>query len=256
MQPHHTSLAHYISEGYRLATGKDLPNKLAEFDTGILLLDDIIDDSKERNGKQCEYLTQGLGETIISGIEKIANSSIYLDALMQNTHIGFKHSTLLAMQELILSVCKGEKIDQNVKTVDDYFEMTTAFTGQHIATGVKIGHYIANINPKKELLEACESAGRIRQIVDDYEDYYYAHHEPFGDFVNHKNRLPELLFQKDRLHALMLISSGQYEDAREYILDDDIRKKLFTYCLAEEKRINQLDNRALQFIIDYDTLIH
>ena len=43
----------------------------------------------------------------------------------------------------------------------------------------------------KELYQACQSAGRIRQIVDDFEDYYSEHHEPFGDFLQGKNRLPE-----------------------------------------------------------------
>jgi geranylgeranyl pyrophosphate synthase len=255
IQPCNKSLSNYVSEGYCFATGKPLDNNLDSFDDGVLILDDIIDNSKERNGKSCSYISQGLEQTIISGIEQITCASLELHNLMKDTIPEFKYKALFALQKLTASIYSGEQMDKKVKTIPDYFNMITAFTGEHIAKGIEIGYYIANIDPNKELLEACKCAGRIRQIVDDYEDYGFEHHEPFGDFKKHKNRLPELLFTGNRIYALALIRLGQTKNARKYILSNEVKEKLFYYCLNEEKKIEQLDDRALKFVVPYNKLL-
>ncbi|MGV8168473.1 MAG: polyprenyl synthetase family protein [Candidatus Nanoarchaeia archaeon] len=255
MQPKNKSLANYISEGYFFATGNYLPNGLDIFDRGILRLDDILDESDERNGKPCKYITNGINKTIIDSLTNIAQTSIKLDKLMNETKPEFRYKALLSLQKLTISIYRGEIIDKNVKTLKDYFRMITLFTGQHIAKGVEIGNYIANRTPEKKLLSACRSAGRIRQIIDDYEDYYCMHHEPFGDFLNHKNRLPELLFAGDRYYAEELIKLGKHNLAREYLLSEEVRNTLFNYCANEEIKIRKNDKRALKFIVDYNKII-
>jgi len=52
MQPIKRSLEHYVSRGHYFSTGKDLPNELRCYDEGILIIDDIIDNSELRNNNK------------------------------------------------------------------------------------------------------------------------------------------------------------------------------------------------------------
>ena len=195
------SLEHYISKGYEYAIGIPLKNNMSEFDKGVIIIDDIFDNSEYRNGHKTLYRTKGLNLAILTGIAAILNAQETLYKLCKNTNFA---NTIKAQQTLLSftqDIILGELMDRNIKNIEEYFTMITLFTGNHIAKGIEIGHYIANKNPSTNLLKACQCAGRIRQIVDDFEDYYQEHHEPFTDFLQGKNRLPELLFTGNKCYA-------------------------------------------------------
>ncbi|RJQ17055.1 hypothetical protein C4573_03285 [Candidatus Woesearchaeota archaeon] len=255
MQPTIKSLEHYISKGYEYAMGIPLTNNMKEFDKGIIIIDDILDNSNYRNGNKTLHQAKGLNSAILTGIAAILNAQETLYKLCQNTD--FMH-TIKAQQTLLSftqDIIQGELMDQNIKSVEEYFTMITLFTGNHIAKGIEMGHYIANKTPPTDLLKACQCAGRIRQIVDDFEDYYEEHHEPFGDFLQRKNRLPELLFKGNKTYAKELINNEKYEEARNYILKFEVRHNLYDYCLNEHKKVKELDSRAEEFIVNYEKII-
>lgn len=183
MQPKDKSLSHYISRGYHFASGKQLNLDMSSFDTGIIIIDDILDKSKSRNGNPTLHEEKGLESALLEGLKQIANVQKQFGQRISNEGWKFSYFGLTTLNSLFQDVIQGEIIDKNVKTIDEYFSMITLFTGNHIAKGVKIGYCIAEEFQPEELYKACQSAGRIRQIVDDYEDYYDEHHEPFGDFL-------------------------------------------------------------------------
>lgn len=78
--------------------------------------------------------------------------------------------------------------------------------------------------------------GIIRQICDDFDDYFNFHHEPFGDFISSNNRLPELLFKKNngnRLQVLELLQKNDLKKARDLVLNDKVRYELYQFCKKE-----------------------
>jgi len=123
----------------------------------------------------------------------------------------------------------------------NYFKMITLFTGGHIKYSIEIGQLLANKEPDHSISVAAVSLGIIRQIIDDFNDYFKRHHEPFGDFLSESNRLPEILFKKfggSRKKALNLLEKGSVDDFLLMVLNKKVREEIVKYCDRESKLIN------------------
>ena len=256
MQPYDKSLSYYISRGYYFASGNELKLDLSSFDTGVVIIDDILDKSSIRNGKPALHEEKGLEFALLEGLKQISNFQSQFEQRTTDEGWKFSYLGLNTLNSLFQDVIRGEILDKHINSIEDYFLMITLFTGNHIAKGVEVGHYMAKKFQSKNLFEACRSAGRIRQIVDDFEDYQQGtHHEPFGDFMQGKNRLPELLFKGDKEKAKDLIKNKQYKDARKYILNKDVREKMYCYCRKEFDNLLNCDYRAKEFVVNFEKIL-
>ncbi len=142
-------------------------------------------------------------------------------------------------------IYEGQKIDKELEEatditpdmIDRYFLMTRKFTGGHIRYGLEIGQLLAGKVPDKDVSTIAEAMGINRQIVDDFEDYFKAHHYPQGDIKRGAKRLPEILFTLqggDRETVLKLISEKDFAGVIEAVLNPGVRKELYRYCEENE----------------------
>ena len=215
LQPSNKSFENYIKLGYEFNSIKKITaeqNKLlkqiSKIDDSILILDDIIDKSELRNGKPCLYKQEGLQEAIVQSeiLKSEAISSLIKLMKISKTNQKNQLEILDKINKFFKSIYLGEQIDFKLgklnkfenNQIDQYFKMVSLFTGNHIKFGLEIGQLLSNNNIDLKLSEIAISLGIIRQICDDFNDYFDEHHEPFGDFMTKKNRLPGLLFKKNK----------------------------------------------------------
>ena len=215
LQPTRKSFENYIRLGFEYASRKSFDKnsllalkKISLIDDAVLIVDDIIDNSKTRNGKPCMYLQEGIQSAIIQAeLNKVqAIENLIKVMKISKTKDSFQKIVLEKIFEFFKNIYLGEKLDLELdkskkshKTIlKKYDLMIKLFTGGHIKFGLEIGQLIANKNPEENLSKISEHAGIIRQIVDDYNDYFEEHHEPFGDFINELNRFPEIIFKKQK----------------------------------------------------------
>ena len=270
LQPSNKSFENYIKLGYEFNSIKKITaeqNKLlkqiSKIDDSILILDDIIDKSELRNGKPCLYKQEGLQEAIVQSeiLKSEAISSLIKLMKISKTNQKNQLEILDKINKFFKSIYLGEQIDLKLgklnkfenNQIDQYFKMVSLFTGNHIKFGLEIGQLLSNNNIDLKLSEIAISLGIIRQICDDFNDYFDEHHEPFGDFMTKKNRLPGLLFKKnkeDRSNVLKYLKKNNYKEARKIILNSNIRQKLYNFCNEELEKINKIKTN-----FDYSSLI-
>lgn len=260
LQPVKKSFGNYVKIGYEFAAHTTIPpkyanlfNKVSVIDDSVLIIDDILDQSSCRNGKSCLYKKSGLESALITAKLQEFKSFNALVALMNvlKTSPSYRLRLEETFNEFLYQVYVGQKIDlelcaiknYDAKLIPKYFEMIRTFTGGHVKYALRIGQLLANTNPNENVDRMAESLGVIRQICDDFDDYFEKHHEPFGDFQRGCNRLPEILFKKQkgsRRTVLNLISNKEYEKARKIVLNNNTRKILYSYCETENKKIARL----------------
>lgn len=259
LQPIKKSFESYIKLGYeynnKYMSRKQLSilKEISSIDDAVLIMDDIFDKSKYRNGKICLYRKIGIQGAILNAEILKAKAIEALIELMKVSKISNENKIkiLEKINEFFKNIYLGERIDLrlgNTKKyspvlLKKYFEMIKLFTGGHIKFGLEIGQLLQNKKIDKKLSKISEHLGVIRQIVDDFNDYFKSHHEIFGDFIGESNRLPELLFKKfkgNRKKALRFVENKEYERAREVILTKEVRKKLFNYCKSELNECNRI----------------
>lgn len=257
LQPKYRSFEYYINIGFKFAAKKNLSiaekkllKKISFIDDSILIMDDIIDKSKLRNGKPCLYLQIGEENAILKSklLEVEARKSLLDLASSLNTKEEFKVKIIKKFDDFIRDIYLGEKIGQilskqkkyNDSLLKNYFKMIALFTGGHIKYSMEIGQLLANKEPVLKVSASSVSSGIIRQIVDDFNDYFKKHHEPFGDFLSESNRLPEILFKKfkgNKEKAIDLINNGNISDFISVVLNEKVRKEIIRYCNKEAKLI-------------------
>jgi len=278
LQPTRKSFENYIRLGFEYASRKSFDKnsllalkKISLIDDAVLIVDDIIDNSKTRNGKPCMYLQEGIQSAIIQAeLNKVqAIENLIKVMKISKTKDSFQKIVLEKIFEFFKNIYLGEKLDLELdkskkshKTIlKKYDLMIKLFTGGHIKFGLEIGQLIANKNPEENLSKISEHAGIIRQIVDDYNDYFEEHHEPFGDFINELNRFPEIIFKKqkgNRSQAIKLIEKKEYKKARDIILNEKARKEIFKKCQIEFNKIQKIKTEFQKEILieDFNKIIN
>lgn len=282
-QPKFKSFENYIKLGFEFNNKemtleqKNILNKISKLDTSVLILDDILDKSEQRNNKPCLYKKIGKNKAIVQAkiFEKEAIN--YLIKLMEisNTNLQNKFKILVKINKFLENIYLGQKIDlelENYKNFNEdlikrYFEMISLFTANHIKFGFEIGRLLANKKIDKNLSHILENIGRIRQILDDYNDYFQSHHEIFGDLKNSNNRLPELLFKKFNKRANQtktkekiskLLKNKEYFKLRKLILNTKVKKELYKYCQKEFKNCQKIKTQFnyLPLIEDFNKILN
>jgi geranylgeranyl pyrophosphate synthase len=252
------SIENYIKLGYEYNSNNlnyeqlFLLKNISKIDESILILDDILDNSKIRNKNPCLYLEIGVEKAIsISKEYKLLgiNSLKKLIEISKTSETN-KLEILEKLDLFFESIELGEKINLDLQNnnfylnqIDLYFKMITLFTGNHIKFGLEIGQLLNNNKIDLNLSEISISVGIIRQIYDDFLDYFDEHHKPFGDFISSNKRLPELLFLSlggNRDIIQNYLKSNDFKSSREIILNNEIRKKLFEYCKFELNKCSKL----------------
>lgn len=259
LQSKFKSFDYYIYIGFRFATKKNLNieekkllKKVSFIDDSILIIDDIIDKSKLRNGKPCLYLQIGEKKAILESklLEIEARKNLLNLASILRTKEEFKIQIIKKFDDFLRDIYLGEKIGQILSKqkkysdslLKNYFKMIALFTGGHIKYSIEIGQLLANKEPEPRISTASVSSGVIRQIIDDFNDYFKKHHEPFGDFLSESNRLPEILFKKfsgSRKRALSLIERGNITDFLSIVLNKKVREEIVKYCDKEAGLIKE-----------------
>jgi geranylgeranyl pyrophosphate synthase len=259
LQPLKKSFPYYIQLGMEYVS-KDLSEKQKKLlssikiDDSILIIDDILDNSKIRNNNSCLYVKKGIFNAIIysellkiKSIKKLINFAEMSGTSLKNIILIYE-KLFCFLQDIYL----GEKINLSSENtnlsynvlIKNYLKMSKLFTGGHIKYGVEIGQLIMNKIPNKKISMICESAGIIRQIKDDYDDYFLKHHEPFGDFLSGNKRLPEILFYKfggNRKHVLELIKKNKLNKARDNIFNENVKNELFLFYNLELNKIKKIN---------------
>jgi geranylgeranyl pyrophosphate synthase len=141
----------------------------------------------------------------------------------------------------------------NDDSVEKYFKMVRLFTWWHIDYFLRIWQLIANKKVDSMLIDISTSLGIIRQICDDFDDYFPWHHEPFWDFMTQSNRLPEIAFTilwGDREEVETMILWKRFDSARSLILSSKVKEQLYEYCKLEHQKIKQINTT-----FDYESLL-
>jgi len=260
LQPTRKSFGNYIKIGYEFASHKKVNKDLKRLfdmitviDDSVLIMDDILDKSELRNGTPCFYKIHGTQKAIITAKfqECEAINALMQLAVVLKTKEQYVHKILKTFNEFLMQVYTGQKIDYELSKINNYapeilkkyFEMIRIFTGGHIKYSIRIGHLLANEDVNPEIDKIADSIGIIRQICDDYNDYFEQHHEPCGDFKIGCNRLPEILFKKqngNRKKVVSLISKREFSKVREIVLTSETRKIMHECCKKEYKKVEKL----------------
>ncbi|HRH32997.1 MAG TPA: polyprenyl synthetase family protein [bacterium] len=250
-QPKNKSFEYYIQLGYEFASGKKLSEnemalleKISDIDTSIIKIDDILDKEQYRNNEKCIHLVDGIDKTIINArLDEIKGVHSLTNLIeLRKCFPLFSYEILKVFNnEYMRGIYEGQKIDKELEEtdgiepemIDKYFLMAKKFTGGHIRYGLEIGQLLAGKMPNEDVSKIAEALGINRQIIDDFEDYFKAHHYPFGDIKRGAKRIPEILFtleKGDRDIVLSQIKKKDFEGVIETVLNKKIRNSLYHYC--------------------------
>lgn len=260
LQPRKKSAWSYILQGYQYWSGTQLHEEhinllqaISAIDDSILIVDDIIDQSEIRNNQPCLFRQIGIPWAIIQSELLKAQSINSLMKLMSDLKTTWDKQLLVLklVYEYFWNIYQWEKIGlelASITQVDDdsvkkYFKMVTLFTWWHVDYFFRIWQLIANKEVDNGLINISISLGIIRQICDDFDDYFPWHHEPFWDFMTQSNRLPEIIFAMawgSREEVENLILCKKFDLARSLVLNSKVKEQLHEYCKLEHQEIKQV----------------
>lgn len=260
LQPKKKSFSYYIQQWYEYALWEVCSNqsfyeilqKLNVIDDSILIIDDILDKSEKRNWNPSLYKEVWIEKAIITSQLLYSQSTSYLLELCKvcKTSPTNQLNIIKKFNQLLYQIYQGQDIDQQLPSlqttqekIKTYFQMITLFTGGHIKFWLEIWQLLANKEINKNISNVAEHLWIIRQIYDDFSDYFPSHHEIFWDFINGNSRIPEILFEEywwDRNEALWYIHQWNTKKVQEIILNPIVRKKLFNYCQLETEKISDI----------------
>lgn|GEM_PF-1467690 len=277
-QSKNKSFEQYIQIGYKFASGKELSKEeltilenISNIDTSIIKVDDILDNEKYRNGQKCIHLIDGIEKTIINArLDEINGVHALTDLIEFKKCFPFFSYEILKVfnNEYMRGIYEGQKIDKDLEetetitteTLDKYFLMTKKFTGGHIRYGLEIGQLLAGKVPDKDVSLIAELLGINRQIVDDFEDYFKAHHHPFGDIKRGAKRIPEIFFTLqggNRMAVLEKIEKKDFAGVIDLVLTKKVRNSLYLHA---KENIDSCKNVKTNFdyskiFVDIDQLL-
>jgi len=180
-------------------------------DSSLLVVDDIVDESKRRKGNDSIHVKYGLKNTLIlSHVLKSTSLLALINSAKTNQLNKNEITHLLNLTETTYqNMYFGEYQDlyyenesfDNI-SLDDYLDMIKRTTGLHLGLSFSTGGLIARStkNYQNLLWEIGVRLGIILQIRDDFIDYLdlesVTQKPAYGDFLRRKKRLPLLLAYK------------------------------------------------------------
>ena len=227
------------------------------FHNFTLLHDDIMDSSKKRRGFETVHEKWNVNQAILSGDSMLIMATEFLD--FYDSRI--QKDLLKLFNSTALEVCEGQQLDIEFEKkadidFDDYIEMITKKTSVLIASSIKMGGIINQLDSGELdiLYDIGLNLGIAFQIQDDYLDL-------FGDekIIGKKVGQDVVNNKKTALHHLFLniASEAQLSKYHDYtnINNDDEKiekiKSLFIESDVEKsliKMIQQYSNNATSSI--------
>ena len=227
------------------------------FHNFTLLHDDIMDSSKKRRGFETVHEKWNVNQAILSGDSMLIMATEFLD--FYDSRI--QKDLLKLFNSTALEVCEGQQLDIEFEKkadidFDDYIEMITKKTSVLIASSIKMGGIINQLDSGELdiLYDIGLNLGIAFQIQDDYLDV-------FGDekIIGKKVGQDVVNNKKTALHHLFLniASEAQLSKYHDYtnINNDDEKiekiKSLFIESDVEKslkKMIQEYSNNALSAI--------
>ena len=215
------------------------------FHNFTLLHDDIMDSSKKRRGFETVHEKWNVNQAILSGDSMLIMATEFLDFYDSK----IQKDLLKLFNSTALEVCEGQQLDIEFEKktdidFDDYIEMITKKTSVLIASSIKMGGIINQLDSGELdiLYDIGLNLGIAFQIQDDYLDLF-GEEKIIGkrvgqDVVNNK---------KTALHHLFINTASKTQLSKYYdyinINDDDEKIEKIKYLFIRsdvEKSLKKL----------------
>ncbi len=227
------------------------------FHNFTLLHDDIMDSSKKRRGFETVHEKWNVNQAILSGDSMLIMATEFLDFYDSK----IQKDLLKLFNSTALEVCEGQQLDIEFEKktdidFDDYIEMITKKTSVLIASSIKMGGLINQLDSGELdiLYDMGLNLGIAFQIQDDYLDL-------FGDekIIGKKVGQDVVKNKKTALHHLFLnISSeaqlSKYHDYTNINNDDEKIEKIKSLFIESDvekslkKLVQEYSNNATSAI--------
>ena len=256
VRPLFTLLANSLyNSDHSFAIPAALSNEM--FHNFTLLHDDIMDSSKKRRGFETVHEKWNVNQAILSGDSMLIMATEFLDFYDSK----IQKELLKLFNSTALEVCEGQQLDIEFEKktdidFDDYIEMITKKTSVLIASSIKMGGIINQLDSGELdiLYDIGLNLGIAFQIQDDYLDL-------FGDekIIGKKVGQDVVNNKKTALHHLFVNTASEAQLSKYYdyinINDDDEKiekiKSLFIRSDVErslKKLVQEYSNNATSAI--------
>ena len=256
VRPLFTLLANSLyNRDHSFAIPAGLSNEM--FHNFTLLHDDIMDSSKKRRGFETVHEKWNVNQAILSGDSMLIMATEFLDFYDSK----IQKELLKLFNSTALEVCEGQQLDIEFEKktdidFDDYIEMITKKTSVLIASSIKMGGIINQLDSGELdiLYDIGLNLGIAFQIQDDYLDL-------FGDekIIGKKVGQDVVNNKKTALHHLFVNTASEAQLSKYYdyinINDDDEKiekiKSLFIRSDVEKslkKLVQEYSNNATSAI--------
>ena len=243
------------SSDHSFAIPAALSNEM--FHNFTLLHDDIMDSSKIRRGFETVHEKWNVNQAILSGDSMLIMAIEFLDFYDSK----IQKDLLKLFNSTALEVCEGQQLDIEFEKkididFDDYIEMITKKTSVLIASSIKMGGIINQIDSGELdiLYDIGLNLGIAFQIQDDYLDLF-GEEKIIGkkvgqDVVNNKKTALHHLFVNTALEAQL----SKYYDYININNDDEKIEKIKSLFIESDiekslkKMIQEYSNNALSAI--------
>ena len=227
------------------------------FHNFTLLHDDIMDSSKKRRGFDTVHEKWSVNQAILSGDSMLIMATKFLDFYDSK----IQKDLLKLFNSTALEVCEGQQLDMEFENkinidFDDYIDMITKKTSVLIASSVKMGGIINELD-KDELnclYDIGLNLGIAFQIQDDYLDL-------FGDekIIGKKVGLDVINNKKTALHHLFVNKASKTELSKyqDYILlkNNDEKVEKIKSLLSKNNTDKSLKNLVEDYSNKADSII-
>ena len=227
------------------------------FHNFTLLHDDIMDSSKKRRGFETVHEKWNVNQAILSGDSMLIMATEFLDFYDSK----IQKDLLKLFNSTALEVCEGQQLDIEFEKkteidFDDYIEMITKKTSVLIASSIKMGGIINQLDSGELdiLYDIGLNLGIAFQIQDDYLDL-------FGNekIIGKKVGQDEIKNKKTALHHLFVNTASEaqlskYHDYTNINNDDEKIEKIKSLFIESDvekslkKLVQEYSNNATSAI--------
>ena len=227
------------------------------FHNFTLLHDDIMDSSKKRRGFETVHEKWNVNQAILSGDSMLIMATEFLDFYDSK----IQKDLLKLFNSTALEVCEGQQLDIEFEKktdidFDDYIEMITKKTSVLIASSIKMGGIINQLDSGELdiLYDIGLNLGIAFQIQDDYLDL-------FGDekIIGKKVGLDVINNKKTALHHLFVNKASKTELSKyqDYMLlkNNDEKVEKIKSLLSKNNTDKSLKNLVEDYSNKADSII-